>query len=152
MEKSSSFNTSLTEGKPGPEHERLRAELEDWARIRGFTDLYSNLPFGGCPDVLRTTADRKYLFIGDAKNAENETCSRLDTHSRILGYAFAFASLLNKGYYGGYFAIATNDEIAVKDWVADLNDICRSAGISANGNPPDFKIDKINTDTWIAYW
>jgi hypothetical protein len=94
---------------PGPEHERLKGELAAWANVRGYAKVYSEFRSGNKPDVLRGTPNDKYLFVGDAKDATNETAENTDTVARISGYFRDFAILLgDPGYRGGLLAIATN--------------------------------------------
>lgn len=137
---------------PGAEHERLRRRLDAWAKERGYAKAYKALPGGGEPDVLRVDEADKLLFVGDAKDAENETSDRRDTVVRIQGYLNEYADLLST-FRGGIIAIATNEEDAAHDWASALNLLARFAGIvGPKGARPSFKVEKVDEGTWIAWW
>ncbi len=96
-----------------------------------------------------------YIFVGDAKDSNNETSSNNETLSRIQNYFCEFASLLRQGYCkGGILAIVTNSLESAKEWVPALNILARIANITGeNGTPPDFKIENTNPGrTWIIWW
>lgn len=137
---------------PRGEHERLRRRLDVWAKERGYAKVYKALPGGGEPDVLRVDEADNLLFVGDAKDAENETSDRQDTLLRIQGYLNEFADLLST-FRGGIIAIATNEEDAAQDWASTLNLSARFAGIvGPKGARPSFKVEKVDGGTWIAWW
>lgn len=146
------YQEVLAEGGPSPEHERLKTALDRWAEENGFPKSYKRFTSGEEPDVLRATPDDKYLFVGDAKHADNEDPDNSQTLERIERYIKKFASLLGKPYDGGRIAIATNSESAAVEWVKALNFMCKRAGISANGNPPDFQVTKVDGSTWVIQW
>jgi hypothetical protein len=56
-------------GAPGAEHERLLAELAEWAASMNYKEEYTQFTSGTLPDVLRRTSDNEFLFVGDAKDA-----------------------------------------------------------------------------------
>jgi hypothetical protein len=139
-------------GAAGEEHERLKKELDQWAVLQGYSKAYRALPDGGEPDVLRVNPSKVLLFLGDAKDAENETSSRRDTLLRIQGYLGEYAALLET-FKGGVIAIATNNEDAANNWVGALNLLTKAAGIVGSDNaPPRFRVEQTGSSTWIAYW
>jgi hypothetical protein len=140
---------------PGSEHERLKSELAQWAQSKSYTKVFSRFQNGGEPDVLRATPDNAYLFVGDAKDAKNETPDNSETLQRIWNYVQEFTRLLgNPSYKGGYIAVATNSAQAAASWVIALNALARLAGITdGQGNGPTFKpIESKPGKTWIVYW
>ena len=138
------------------EHKRLQRDLDAWASSLNYPTVYRSLPSGCEPDVLRHHSVSKMLFIGDAKNAENETASNSDTVQRIGGYIQEFANLLKgPSVRGGIIAIATNDAQAAQDWVTTLNVLCTRSGITggAENAPPHFTVQKLqDKNTWITWW
>lgn len=139
---------------PGDEHERLEKALDDWAKVLGFSVGYDSLPSGLRPDVLKSTWDKKHIFVGDAKDAKNETVHNQDTLSRISNYILEYAALLTPNRYaGGIFAIATNSAEAAAEWGMTLNIMTNIAKISGGqGLPPDYKVIEIDENTYIIYW
>ncbi|HRQ70517.1 MAG TPA: hypothetical protein PLW78_09490 [bacterium] len=139
---------------PGEEHERLKEVLGNWAKGLGFSIGYASLPSGLRPDVLKSTSDKKYIFVGDAKDANNETVHNQDTLSRISNYILEYATLLTPNRHaGGIFAIATNSAEAAVEWGKYLNIMTNIAKISGGqGLPPDYKVIKIDEKAWIVYW
>jgi hypothetical protein len=72
-------------GAPGAEHERLLAELAEWAASMNYKEEYAQFTSGVLPDVLRGTSDNEFLFVGDAKDAENEDATNGETSSVFRG-------------------------------------------------------------------
>lgn len=146
----------LRESAVSNEHDRLQADLNEWAQSRQYPTTYSSLPSGREPDVLRYHTESKMLFIGDAKNAENETPSNSETVRRISGYIQEFADLLKgPSVRGGIIAIATNDANAAQEWATTLKVLCVRACITGStaNSPPAFTVNKIqNKNTWITWW
>lgn len=142
-------------GVPGTTHERLKSELASWASSRGYTKVFSSFQSGATPDVLRSTPDRIYLFVGDAKDSSNETPDNTETLQRIWSYIQEFAALLaDPRYKGGLIAIATDNRQATSAWVIALNTLARMAGITeSSGSPPSFNVIETSPGkTWITYW
>lgn len=142
-------------GSPGAEHERLLAELAEWAASMGHSEESVQFTSGARPDVLRRTSDNEFLFVGDAKDAENEDATNGETLKRIQGYLQEFAALLGKNAHkGGILAIATNSATAAADWVPALNTLARTAGITGKGGElPNFKVKMTkHGKTWIIWW
>jgi hypothetical protein len=145
----------LREAAPGPVHRRIQAELGDWARQKGFVeDLHTSLPTGGRPDVFRYIRADSMLFIGDAKDTENEDAFTFETYERISGYLMNFADLVaDSSIKGGIFAIATDDANEANAWASRLNKLAANLGlIDGAGAAPNFQVDKIAADTWVAWW
>lgn len=110
---------------------------------------------GARPDVLRRKSDDEFLFVGDAKDAENEDATNGETLKRIQGYFQEFAVLLGKNEHkGGILAIATNSAKAAADWVPALNTLASTVGISGKGREqPNFKVMETRQGkTWIIWW
>lgn len=103
------------------EHNRLQGDLDAWASAKGFSMAHPSLPSGKRPDVLRTDSKKTFLFIGDAKNPENETSQNSETCSRLDNYFKEFAEFLSAGWLGGNLAVATNSESEARNWVSVLN-------------------------------
>jgi hypothetical protein len=133
---------------------RVKGDLEAWATTRGYKMPLKSLPNGQRPDVLCFEETKRFLFIGDAKDAANETAGRTDTCQRLVGYFGEFGKCLLAGTIdGGTIAIATNKESAANEWVLALNFIAILEGLKDGaGEGPDFKIDKPRANTWVIYW
>lgn len=139
----------------GAEHERLEADLTEWAIAQGYPAGQAGLPSGRMPDVLRYDPEMRHLFVGDAKNADNETPSNSATIQRIAGYVQEFGKLLTSpAVRGGIVAIATNVAEEAEEWVLPLNLFCVMSGIKdVDGNGADFQVIKLDgKNTWITYW
>lgn len=137
------------------EHCRLKAELEDWANYHGYIWNINTLPGGKQPDVLRRALYHPSLFLGDAKDATNETPNRSDTFERVNGYVQEFGiHLRNRTYSGGQIAIATNSFPAARNWRMAMQRMTNWAyivSLPSNG-PVDFHItDVCNGQTWIIH-
>jgi hypothetical protein len=145
----------LNEARPGQEHERLKRELTTWAGARGYMKVYPQFQDGCTPDVLRTNVSRRFLFVGDAKDATNETADNANTLERISGYFKNFHDLLGPELYsGGELAIATNDAQEATRWVGALNVLARQARIVAgDDSKPNFAVEPLpEHSTWIIHW
>lgn len=144
----------LKEASAGAEHERIRSDLDSWAQARNFpTSLNVSLPNGGRPDVLRFEATKKYLFIDDAKDSENETIRNPATMTRIAGYMIEFGNLIGEGdIQGGCFAIATNDVTEAQAWVDTLNLLATLQNLTDTAGSPNFQVTQIAEKTWVAWW
>jgi hypothetical protein len=131
--------------KEGLEHKRLQSELEKWARNIGYNKDGPRFK-GRIPDVVLTNQDGDKLFVGDAKDAKNETVNNEEAVSRIKGYMEEFLRFIKNGEYKeGIFAITTNDQDAAKKWCIFLNEISRDEGMN-------FEIEKKeHGSTWIIW-
>jgi len=142
--------TDLLEGK---EHTSLEKELKRIAVSMGYRFKYRGFPRNCNPDVLMTnllikSLNRK-LFLGDAKDADNERPSHKKTASGIRKYIKEFVEHLDDGLiYGGIIAIATNDEEAAEEWRKWLDEECEQCGLKN----PSFTVRKQNNNTFIVYW
>lgn len=140
-------------GAPGPEHQRLRKELSAWAEGKGYAHPYAKLNDGLVPDVVKGNNSEKHLFVGDAKDAANETSANEETLKRLEAYFREFARLLGSGWRGGTLALATNDKAAAVSWTQALNDVAMTAGLSGTGGTrPNFTVYEYSSDTWIVWW
>lgn len=137
----------------GAEHERLKSRLAEWAQSRGFSVTFSRLT-SGVPDVLLGTDEvPSHLFVGDAKDAENETADVFATWERIRGYIRDFAALIGKTRIrGGIFAICTNTRKAAERWVPLLNLMAESERLSEGVDPPNFLVTELDAQTFIVSW
>jgi hypothetical protein len=144
----------LKEAKESLDHERLKKDLAAWANSKGFVRIVPGFSDGTIPDVLRTD-NAKHVFVGDAKNADNETQDNPATLQRLQNYFEQFAACLRQGYKGGFFAIATNSESEAKKWIPALNFLAKAAGLTAGTlkRPPSFRVVRlVGKKTWIIYW
>jgi hypothetical protein len=116
--------------------------------------VYKALPSGGEPDVLRFQADRRALFVGDAKRSASEGPATTETLRRLSGYLHDFADLLGgQQVRGGVIAIATDDEDAAQRWVNSLTVLTVRAGIEGpDGSAPAFAVERVNKRTWVTWW
>ena len=135
------------------EHKRLQEDLKNWAIECGYPNSRQELPDGSKPDVLRYDSKNKMCFIGDAKDATNETPSNTETVKRIKNYIQQFAVLLDEQkIHDGNIAIATNDEQAAKDWVIALKYFCDQVGITdANSAQPNVAVKKTPEEEYLDY-
>ena len=139
-----SLMSLLFEGK---EHDRLETLLKEYAVKKGF-NAEVNFKNGMNPDVLLQDGKRN-LFLGDAKDANNEGPSNTSTANRILGYIKTFAECVStKEISGGYIAIATNDKDAASEWKNWLNAACEDSGLSN----PNFMVEQLSINTFIVLW
>ena len=144
----------LKEGAPGPIHTRLETELGGWAGAKGFVDeLHKGLP-SGRPDIFRCIRADSLLFIGDAKDSENEDAFTFRTYTRISGYLTDFANFIADGRIeGGIFAVATDKEHEANDWAYRLSQLAADLGLSDDaGDAPNFQVTKTAENTWVAWW
>lgn len=114
---------SLTELVLRYKHDTLKRDLAHYANEIGY-NTEVKLESGQRPDVLFLN-DNGEMFLGDAKDAENETISNRETTKRIAGYIdsfFEYKEMNNKSL--GYISIITNDLDAAYDWQDWLNDYC----------------------------
>jgi hypothetical protein len=135
----------------GVKHERLRAELDRWAREQGYTAKKPGGLDGKLPDVLRRHG-KGLWFVGDAKDSDNETTSRADSLERIAGYFQSFARRIIGGQLrGGLFAICTDTSAAANGWRRLIDVMAAQAGVS-RGDGKLARVKKIDSQTFIAYW
>jgi hypothetical protein len=110
----------------GPEHERLKTELEEWAKKKGY-DKNGPRFESSIPDVVLTNQEGNKLFVGDAKDAEHETVNDEGTISQIKGYVEEFLRFIKNGEYkGGIFLIATNKQNAAEGWCGLLSELAKT--------------------------
>lgn len=137
-------------GAPGGEHVRLQKKLDEWAQGKGF-DEELNAIDGKRPDVLRRR-QKAFLFVGEAKDAANETADNDDSLSRLGNYIWSFSEALKQGQIkGGVIAVATNDNAAATGWATALVIAARLAKIRrSDGQGP--RVDDLGEKTWVAWW
>jgi hypothetical protein len=134
-------------------HKRLQKTLDSFGANRGYEQPVT---LRDCnPDVSRIHEERGsvFLFLGDAKVAENETPDNRETVSRISRYVRTFAEMLEAGdIKGGCIAIATDDEGAADEWRSCLNFLTGAADIvSGDSKPADYIIEAAEVG-FIIYW
>lgn len=113
----------VKEGLKKSDHDSLSDILTKIANSTGHTTKHQ-FPDGSIPDVLYLDG-RDELFLGDAKNAENETVSNKETTERIAGYIDSFFDYREENNkHLGYISIITNDLEAAYEWKDWLNDYC----------------------------
>lgn len=139
-------------GAPGPEHERIRKALAGWALARGFVvELKGDLD-GKHPDVFRGDQNGEFVFVGEAKDAENETADNAESLKRFLGYVFSFCDRIREeSVAGGLVAMATNDSAEAELWSHVIAAAARVKQVHrADGKGPI--VTKVDDRTWIAWW
>ena len=139
------------------EHDRLMAVLRDYAdrlQCTGKFDLAhaTGHRFDPEPNPDVEGIDKNgCVFVGDAKDGENEAATRDESRSRIFGYLMAFATLFHTGRAEhGYFAIATNTLQTARGWAEALNlaaPLCRVIHIETAA----FTIHQHDPKTWIVW-
>ena len=138
----------LNESNEGNEHARLRKVLDKEAKLRGYFIKYDKFPSALNPDVLLDDSNGN-LFMGDAKDSENETVDNDATTKRIAKYIKEYSRIYKRGEIsGGCIAIATNDEFAAYEWRDWLNIACEDCNLSN----PDFDVEYVDEDTFIVIW
>lgn len=143
----------VKEGAPGREHEGIRGSLLRWAIHKGFeVEITDALASGGQPDVFRSDKGGGLIFLGDAKDSENETTQRFATFERIRGYWEEFTALITAGpYRGGIFAIATNSKGEAELWAGRLADFAAKTGLmTGTGIEASGGVEEIARRTWVA--
>ncbi len=129
------------------EHKRLESALKAFATEHEFVRevTFKN---GMNPDVLLMKGSN-LLFLGDAKDSQNESPSNQETADRIYGYIKTFTDCIRSNEIdGGCIAIATNDLSSAKDWKVWLNRVCMQCGLQN----PNFKIKTSTANTHIVFW
>jgi hypothetical protein len=139
------------------EHEQLRNVL--WEIILKINDdescvkKYKNFSDGSIPDLLCVNLSRKILFVGDAKDATNETVHNSDTIERINKYFLNAQNCVSPSSQLSKlsFALITNNLKAANEWRTFLKKIAEHYGFC---NRPDgsveFQCIQINPKTWIV--
>jgi hypothetical protein len=123
----------------------LRGELENRAVNDNFTVPYKGFADGSQPDVLCTSADGNSVFIGDAKDAENETAHKSETLRRIANYFHNAVKLVTDGK-AVVFVIATNDKDAAAQWANTLYVLSVRYNV-----PTPFISQKISDNPWVVH-
>lgn len=136
--------TSLNESNEGDEHLRMRRILKKYAESLGYGLQYDGFPKGSFPDVLLANWNNE-LFMGDAKDSNNETVNKEATTDEISKYLEQYSFLMeNSDIKGGAIAIITNNEFAASEWEEWLEDKCAEYDISAS-----FEVIKLPNSTFI---
>lgn len=142
----------IKEAKESEVHKSLTDKLLNYATENDFTTKITNFPNGLNPDVLQYNETNGYLFVGDAKNSQNETSDVEETYKRIFNYVNEFSRLLstNDNIKGGCVVIATDSKEEADKWkntldlMAIINDLQDSKG---NFSLSD--ISKVDDNTWF---
>lgn len=132
------------------EMERLRRLLHQFAERRGFAQRFDELSDSSRPDVVRVDRERRprQVFVGNAWIADvagQATCVTMD---EIRCQMRDFRKCVNWGV-GGMFAIATNNLGVALDWVAVLNTMAESEGLS-DADIPSFSVNRISRNAWLV--
>lgn len=133
----------------GVEHKRLRSFLMYYAMVLGYEIINEPLCDGKEPDVIgiKNINGVEFVFLADAKDANNETPSNSETIKRIDGYIETFSRL----NLLGDIAIATNTYEAAKDWKIFLEKNCEKHSLNMyNGEKAKFNIKSINEKTYLV--
>ncbi len=134
------LNANLQEGNESATHIRLKKKLSNYAQEHGYIHKYVGDFNGKEPDVLQYD-NNSYLFVGDAKVAQNETVGRAETAKQISGYIDILLKLIeDETFNGGVIAIITDDKKAVKEWKDWLSLECSKKGCPHIGTIPAQKL------------
>lgn len=144
---------------PKPEHERLRGVLQQMAMAQGYMiafDLSRETGYRFDPEPNPDVALKNMkgeIFIGDAKDSENERATHQGPRVRVFRYQEAFGQMLNTGgALLGKFMIATNTFEAAQEWVTGLNlgaGFCNIAHVAYAR--PNYTCWKFDPQTWIVW-
>jgi hypothetical protein len=143
---------------PGPEHQRLEAILRQIAHDSDCIELFDFpaavgrdlVPPPG-PEIAMRSADT--VFLGDAKDAENETVHRDETRLRIFRYMRGLAEMFRSGKArSAAFMIATNSAEAADDWTTQLTLMAAYAGLRhVEGHVKAFQVGQHDAQTWLVF-
>ena len=140
-------------GAPGAEHERLKYELEEYAKEREYCIRIDGFPDGSWPDVLMLFIEdeRKFIFLGDAKDSEHETARKTETRNRIKGYLEWVKKWVyeDENIIGGTICIMTNSEEAAEDWAEELECIAEEICLEDEYGTLEFEVHKKDENTWL---
>jgi hypothetical protein len=140
------------------EHERLKNVL--WKIILkinndgSFFEKDKNFSDGSIPDILCVNFSRKILFVGDAKDAINETVGNKDTIERIYKYFRNAKKLVSPSSQCSKlsFTLITNNLKAANEWKTSLKKIAEYYGFcNRSDGSAEFQCIQINPKTWIVY-
>jgi hypothetical protein len=103
------------------------------------------------PDV--EGSGNRLVFVGDAKDGENEPASRDESRARIFRYMMALSSLFRSGEVSnGYFVLATNSFEAARGWADALTMAAGFCGlVHIETQTPGYAILKRDERTWIVW-
>jgi hypothetical protein len=150
---------ALSEQKTRSEHDRLIAVIEGLAEQLGCGQRFDLAQATGYrfdpepnPDVERID-QAGMVFIGDAKDGENEPASRHESRARIFRYMMALSSLFRSDTAtGGYFVLATNSLKAAQDWAEALALAAALCGIvHVEAQTSGFSIWQPDANTWVVW-
>ena len=95
------------------------------------------------PDVLLEDSNGN-LFMGDAKDSENETVDNDATTKRIAKHIKEYSRIYKRGEIsGGCIAVATNELDAANEWKTWLNSACSHCGLIN----PSFSVSELDRNT-----
>lgn len=125
-------------------HKGLVQTLKNISRQYGYY-RESNFAKGMNPDVFLTNDWGKF-FIGDAKNAKNESPDNKDTLQRINRYiGIGYNRIRLADFTGGHIGILTNKKTTAFDWKPTLENMCRRYGVLH----PIFNVNQISPKTYL---
>jgi hypothetical protein len=103
------------------------------------------------PEVSLRNADA--IFLGNAKDAENETGNRDETRRRVFRYLRALATLIHTGNVrGGSFMIATNSPEAADGWTTQLSLMAAFTALRhIEGRVKAFQVAQYDDRTWLVF-
>lgn len=154
LEKIAFIAGQMNPGNEGKVHKELRERMEQFANDKGFTLQVEDFPNDQYPDIFRSNDNGVWIFIGEAKDSKNE----LPTHSAVVDqlkeYIEGFKYHLGREYRGGILAVATDDEIAAKEWKLVMDALTKDAGlVDKDGKEPNFTIKKLDEEeSYIIWW
>lgn len=116
--------TSSSHG-PSPEHEERREHLDTLAFMAGYTkEIPTPLLKGLRPDVVKQTAERDAVFIGDAKHSERP--SNTATIDRLGKYVRWLSGLSAATKRRSIFALCYGNRLETADWQFQVSKIART--------------------------
>lgn len=134
------------------EIERLRCVLHQYAERRGFAQRFDELSNKSRPDVVRVDRERRprMVFVGNASIANVAGDATCVTTDDIRCHMRDFCKCVSWGV-GGMFAVATNNLGVALGWVAVLNKMAETEGLS-NADIPRFGIKWLSRNAWLVAW
>lgn len=134
------------------EIERLRRLLHQYAERCGFAQRFDELSDNSRPDVVRVDRERRprMVFVGNASIADVAGDAMCVTTDGIRCHMRDFRKCVSWGV-GGMFAVATNNLGAALGWVAVLNTMAETEGLS-DADTPCFGIKWISRNAWLVAW
>lgn len=147
------FTHIINCGAPGPTHESLKEKLQKKAETLGYTKEPITKLEECIPDVfLVLQKNSRCVFIGDAKDSDNETIHNKKTLERIIKYIDKIDEAICFGDFDYVrFAIATNDEKAIDEWSEKLKELFEERNFKPyTQEHSSFQKKKLDNKSWMT--